>query len=184
VPTIRSCRNAVFLSLYTRTRPSTGFNKKRHSSDQCTLCHDLIFHPIWSHAQWSLAVLWRIVSSGRFIGLLARNLALLRRLLTVRLLMRPLTIYRLHSVFALLNSCCLASLLMSLSSLRVVFRSGHVLWRSFAFPVSFMRCFNRTMTEWLTLNRSVVCLYDIPPITIPAACHLSTSDSFRPVMLK
>ena len=97
--------------------------------------------------KWSLAVLWRIVSSGRFIGLLARNLALLRRLLTVRLLMRPLTIYRLHSVFALLNSCCLASLLMSLSSLRVVFRSCHVLWRSFAPPVWFTRCFNRTMTE-------------------------------------
>ena len=98
--------------------------------------------------------------------------------------MRPLTIYRLHSVFALLNSCCLASLLMSLFSLRVVFRSCHVLWRSFAPPVWFTRCFNRTMTEWLTLNRSAVCLYDIPPITIPAACHLSTSDSFRPVMLK
>jgi hypothetical protein len=62
----------------------------------------------------------------------SRNLALLRRLLTVRLLMRPLTIYRLHSVFALLNSCCLASLLMSLSSLRVVFRGCHVLWCSFA----------------------------------------------------
>ena len=29
VPTIRSCRNAVFLSLYTRMRPSTGFNQKR-----------------------------------------------------------------------------------------------------------------------------------------------------------
>jgi hypothetical protein len=52
---------------------------QRLSSDQCTLCHDLILHPIWSHAQWSLAVLWRIVSSGRFIGLLARNLALLRQ---------------------------------------------------------------------------------------------------------
>jgi hypothetical protein len=101
-----------------------------------------------------------------------------------RLLMRQLTIYRLHSVFALLNNCCLASLLMSLSSLRVVFRGCHVLWCSFASPVWFTRCFNRTMTEWLTLNRSVVILYDIPPITIPAACHLSTSDSFRPVMLK
>ena len=31
-------------------------------------------------------------------------------------------------------------------------------WRSFTFPVWFTRCFNRTMTEWLTLNRSAVCL--------------------------
>jgi hypothetical protein len=47
----------------------TGFNKKRLSSNQCTLYHNLIFlHPIWSRAHWSLAVLWHIVSSGRFIG--------------------------------------------------------------------------------------------------------------------
>jgi hypothetical protein len=52
-----------------------------------------------------LAVLWRIVSSRRFIGLLARNLALLRCLLTVRLLMRPLTIHWLCSVFIVLNGC-------------------------------------------------------------------------------
>ena len=51
------------------------------------LCHDLIFHPIWSRVHCSLAVLWHIVSSGHFIG----HLALLRRLLTVRLVMRPLT---------------------------------------------------------------------------------------------
>jgi len=74
-----------------------------------------------------LAVVWRIVISGRFIGLLARNLALLRRLLTVRLLMRPLTIHRLRSVFAVMNGFCLASLLMSLSSLAVVFRGLPVL---------------------------------------------------------
>jgi hypothetical protein len=113
VPTIRSCRNAVFLNLYTRTRSSTGFNKTRLSSGQCTLCHDLIFHPIWSHGQRTVAVLCRIVSSGRFIGLLARNLALLRRLLTI---------HRLRSAFELLNSCCLTSLLRSLSSLGVVFQ--------------------------------------------------------------
>ena len=55
--------------------------QKGLSSDQCTLFHDLIFHPIWSRDHWSLAVLWRIVSSGRFIGLIARNLALLKCLL-------------------------------------------------------------------------------------------------------
>jgi hypothetical protein len=87
--------------------------QKRLSSNQCTLFHDLIFHPIWSRAHWSLAVLWRIVSSGRFIGRLARNHALLRRLLTVRLLMRPLTIHWHCSVFVVLNGSCLASLLRS-----------------------------------------------------------------------
>jgi len=118
------------------------------------LCHDLIFHSIWSLAHWSLVVLWITVSSGRFIGLLARNLALLRLLLTVRLLMRPLTIHLLRSVFAVLNGCCLASLLKSLFSLRVVFKGFPVLWRYFTLPVWFTRCFNRTMTEWFTLNPS------------------------------
>ena len=66
--------------------------QKRLYSNQCTL-----FHPIWWRAHWSLAVSWRIFSSGRFIGLLARNLAMLKRLLMVRLLMRPLTIHRLAS---------------------------------------------------------------------------------------
>jgi hypothetical protein len=47
--------------------------QKRLLSDQYTLFRDLIFHPIWSRAHCSLAVLWRIVSSGRFIGRLARN---------------------------------------------------------------------------------------------------------------
>jgi hypothetical protein len=132
--------------------------QRRLSSDQCTLFHDLIFHPIWSHAHWSLAVFFRIVSSGRFIGLLARNIALLRRLLTVRLLMHPLTIHRLRSVFVVLNGCCLASLLKSLSSLGVIFRDLSVLWRSFTLPVWFTRGFNRTITKWLTMNRSAVCL--------------------------
>jgi hypothetical protein len=132
--------------------------QKRLSSDQCTLFHDLIFHPIWSRAHWSLAVLWRIISSRRFIGLRARNIALLWCLLTVRLLMRPLTIHWLCSVFVVLNGCCLANLLRSLSSLGVVFRDLFVLWSSFALLVWFIRCFNRTMTEWLTLNRSAVCL--------------------------
>ena len=132
--------------------------QKRLLSDQYTLFHDLIFHPIWSRAHCSRAVLWHIVSSGRFIGLLARNLALLRRLLTVRLLMRPLTIHWLRNVFVVLNGCCLASLLRSLSSLGVIFRDLSVLWRSFTLPIWFTRCFNRTMTEWLTLNRSAVCL--------------------------
>ena len=77
------------------------------------------------------------VSTGRFIGLLARNIALLRFLLTVRLLMRQLTIHRLLSMFAMLNGCCLASLLRSLSSLGVVFRGFPVLWRSFTLPVWF-----------------------------------------------
>ena len=158
VPTICSCINAVFLGLYTRMQPSTGFNWKRLSSDQCTLCHDLIFHPIWSRVHWSLTILWRIGSSECFIGLLARNLVLLRRLLTVRLLMRPLTIHWLRSVFAVLNGCCLVSLLMSPSALRVVFRSFLVLWCSFILSVRFTHCFNRTMTKWLTLNRSAVCL--------------------------
>ena len=134
------------------------FRHKRLSSDQCTLFHDLIFHLIWSRAHWSLAVLWRIFSSGRFIALLRRNLALLRRLLTVRLLMRPFTIHWLRSVFVVLNGCCLASLLRSLSSLGVIFRDLSVLWSSFTLPVWFTRCFNGTITEWLTLNRSAVCL--------------------------
>jgi hypothetical protein len=42
--------------------------------------------------------------------------------------------------------------------LGVIFRERSVLWRSFTLPVSFTRCFNRTMTVWLTLNRSAVCL--------------------------
>ena len=95
---------------------------------------------------------------GRFIGRLARNHALLRRLLTVHLLMRLLTIHWLRSVFVVLNGSCLASLLRSLSSLGVIFRDLSVLWHSFTLPVWFTRCFNRTMTEWLTLNRSAVCL--------------------------
>jgi hypothetical protein len=70
--------------------------------------------------------------------------------------MRLLTIHRLRSVFAVLNGHCLASLLRSLSSFGVVFRGFPVLWRSFTLPVWFTRCFNRTMTEWLTLNRSAV----------------------------
>jgi hypothetical protein len=52
---------------------------------------------------------------------LARNHALLRRLLTVRLLMLPLSIHWLRSVFVVLNGSCLASLLRSLSSLGVIF---------------------------------------------------------------
>jgi hypothetical protein len=107
---------------------------------------------------WSLAVLWSIGSSGCFIGILARHLALLRRLLTVRLLMRQLTIHLLRSMFAVLNGCCLARLLRSQSSLAVVFRVFPVLWSSFTLLVWFTRCFNRTMTEWLTLNRSAVFL--------------------------
>jgi hypothetical protein len=147
VSTICSCRNAVFLCLHIRMRPSTGFSIKRLSSDQCTLCHDLIFIFIWSRVHWSLAVLWRIVSSERFIGLLARYLVLLRHLLMVHLLMRPLRIHRLRSVFAVLNCCCLASLLRSLSALGVVFRDFHALWCSCTLPVWFTRCFNRPMTE-------------------------------------
>jgi uncharacterized protein YerC len=64
-------------------------------------------------------------------GLLARNLALVRRLLRVRMLIRPLTTHRIRSVFAVLNGCCLASLLRDISSLEVVFRGFPVLWRSF-----------------------------------------------------
>ena len=149
VLTICSCRNVVFLGLHIRMQPSTGFNKKWLSSDQCTLCYVLIVHPIWSRAHWSLAILWRIVSSRRFICLLARNLALLRRLLMVCLLMCPLTIHRLRSVFAVLNACCLVSLLMSLSALGVVFRSFPVLWCSFTLPVWFTHYFNWTITKWL-----------------------------------
>jgi hypothetical protein len=80
------------------------------------------------------------------------------RLVEVRLLMRPLTIHRLRSVFIVLNGCCLASPLKSLSSLGVIFRELSVLWRSFTLPVWFTRCFNRTMTKWLALNYSAVCL--------------------------
>ena len=58
--------------------------------------------------------------------------------------------------FAVLNGHGLAILLRSLSSFGVVFGDFPVLWRSFTFPVWFARCFNRTMTEWLTLNRSAV----------------------------
>ena len=69
VPTLCSCGNAVFLGHHTRTRSSTRFKKKRLPSDQCTLCHDLILHAICSRAHWSLDVLWRFVSGGRFIGI-------------------------------------------------------------------------------------------------------------------
>jgi hypothetical protein len=53
---------------------------------------------------------------------LARNLALLRHLLTVRLLMRLLTIHCLRSVYVILNGCCLPSILRSLFFLGVIFR--------------------------------------------------------------
>jgi hypothetical protein len=55
------------------------------------------------------------------------DFVLLRRLLRVRLLMRLLTIDRFRSVFAVLNGHCLASLLRSLFSFGVVFRSFLVL---------------------------------------------------------
>jgi hypothetical protein len=56
----------------------------------------------------------------------------LRRLLTIRLLMRPLTIHWLRSVFVVLNGSCLASLLRSLSSLGVIFRDLKLkFWRGF-----------------------------------------------------
>jgi hypothetical protein len=132
---IQSIKNRL-LSIRGRSHQLDS-TKKRLSSDQCILCHDLIFHPIWSRAHWSLAVLWCIGSSRHFIGILARNLALLRCLLTVHLLMRQLTIHRPLSMFAVLNGCCLASLLRSLSSLGVVFRGFPVLWRSFTLPVWF-----------------------------------------------
>ena len=80
--------------------------------------HDLPRPDIPSHmVTCPLTVLWLILSSGRFIGFLARNLALLRRLLTVRLLMCSLTIHRLRIVLSVLNGCCLASLLRNLSSI-------------------------------------------------------------------
>jgi hypothetical protein len=88
---------------------------------------------------------------------LARNFVLLRRLLKVRLLMRLLTIHRLRRVFAVVNGCCLASLLRSISSLGAVFRGISVLWRSFTLLICFTRCFNRTMTEWLTLILKYIC---------------------------
>jgi hypothetical protein len=156
--------------------------QKGLSSDQCTLFHDLIFHPIWSRDHWSLAVLWRIVSSGRFIGLIqcSTKPCAVKSLLTVRLLMRPLTIHRLRSVFVVLNGCCLASLLRSLSSLGVIFRDLSVLWRSFTLPVWFTRCFNRTMTKWLTLNSLAVCLLGhITPYhsnRLPSLCIVTVFD--------
>jgi hypothetical protein len=100
---------------------------------------------------------WNFKLSKLYFNM-ARRKPLLRHLLTVRLLMHPLTIHRLRIVFVVLNGCCLASLLKSLSSLGVIFRDLPVLWRSFTLPVWFARCFNRTMTEWLTLNRSAFCL--------------------------
>ena len=118
-----------------------------------------------------------------YLSLIARHIALISRLFRVRLLMRPLTIHRLRSLLAVLNGCCLASLLKSLSSFGIVFRGFSVLWRSFTLPVWVTRCFNRTMTELITLNRSAVCLQDIPPLTMPTACHLCASDSFQCAML-
>jgi hypothetical protein len=124
------------------------------------------------------------VSTGRFIGLLARNIALLRFLLTVRLLMRPLPSHRLRSVCAVMNRCYLVSLVRNPSSLRVVCIGLPVLCCSFTLLVWFTHCFNRIMTECLTLHRCAVCLYDIPPLIIPTACHLSASDSFPSTRLK
>jgi hypothetical protein len=105
VHTICSCRNAVFLGLHTRTRPSTGVNKNH-------------FHPTSALS----ATTWYSIPYGHvpikawlFCGVLSvadalvRNVVLLRRLLRVRLLMCLLTIHRLRSVFAVLNGHCLAS---------------------------------------------------------------------------
>jgi hypothetical protein len=47
--------------------------------------------------------------------------------------------WRLCSVFIVLNGCCLANLLRSLSSLGVIFRDLSVLWRSFTLLVWFTR---------------------------------------------
>ena len=154
----------MFLGLHTLTQPSTGVDKNN-------------FHPTSALS----ATTWYSIPYGHvpiqawlFCGLLS---------LVRRLLIRPLTIHRLHSVFAVLNCCCLASLLRSVSSHGVVVRGFPVIWRYFTLPVWFTHCFNRTMTEWLTLNRSAACLVGHTTITIPTACHLSASDSIRCAML-
>ena len=103
VHTICSCRNAVFLGVHTRTRPSTGVNNNN-------------FHPIsaLSAMTWYSTPYGHVpIKAWLFCGVLsvedtlARNFVLLRRLLRVRLLMRLLTIHRLRSVFAVLNGHCL-----------------------------------------------------------------------------
>ena len=125
--TICSCRNAVFLGLHTRTRPSTGVNKNNFhltSALSATTWYSIPYGHVLIKA-------WLFCGVLSVADALARNFVLLRRLLRVRLLMRLLTIHRLRSVFAVLNDHCLASLLRSLSSFGVVFRGFPVLWRSF-----------------------------------------------------
>ena len=89
---------------------------------------------------------------------IARSFALLRRRLMIRLVMRPLTIHRLCSVFAVLNGCCLASLLWSLSSFGVVFGGLSYPFVFFYIPGLVHTLLQSNNTEWHTLNRSAVCL--------------------------
>ena len=101
----------------------------------------------WMFCQWRM--LYRS---------LAQNLALFRRLLTVRMIMRPLTIHRLLGVY---NAECLLSCEPCKES---IFSWGRFHRPSCPFSfiytsVWFTHCFNRTMTEWLTLNSLAVCVW-------------------------
>ena len=177
--TICSCRNAVFLGLHTRTRPSTGVNNNN-------------FHPIsaLSATTWYSTPYGHVpIKAWLFCGVLsvedalARNFVLVRRLLRVRLLMRLLTIHRLRSVFAVLNGHCLASLLRSLSSFGIVFRGFPDLFPFFYTSGLVHALLQSNNDRVASLNRSAVFMQDIPPLTMPTACHLSASDSFRCAIL-
>ena len=149
---ICSCRNAVVLGPHTQTQPSTGVNKSNFHPTSALSATTWYSIP-YGHVPIKAWLCCGVLSEA---DALAWNFVLLRRLLRVRLQMRLLTIHRLRSVFAVLNDHCMASRLMILSSFGVVCRGFPVLWHSFTLPVWFTRCFNRTMTEWLTLNRSTV----------------------------
>ena len=165
-------------------RPLTGFNRKRLSSDQCTLCHDLIFHPIWSHAHGSKAILWHIVSSGRFIGLLSRSCALSRRLLTRpsanALIDNPSALQRVCSAEWLLSSEPFKESIFSWSrfqrlicSLAFFYTPGlvHVLLQSNNDQVAYIESFSSLSVGHTTPYHS-------------NPCHLSAFHIFQRAMLK
>jgi hypothetical protein len=130
VHTICSCRNAVFLGLHTRTRPSTGVNKNNFhptSALSATTWYSIPYGHVSIKA-------WLFCDVLSVADALVRNFVLLRRLLRVRLLMRLLTIHRLRSVFAMLNGHCLGSLFKSLFSFGVVFRGVPVPFPFFYTP--------------------------------------------------
>jgi hypothetical protein len=95
-------------------------------------------------------------------GFSHRRVADRRRLITVRVLMRPPNAKLPRSAPVVLD--------ISRSSLCVVLRGLPARGRSVTFPIWRKRCISRTMMEWLTLKWSATLLWLKPPLCMPTAC--------------